>query len=186
MLISGFTLAFTLGWTMAFAMLLVMPILIMGISVFFVSMGKAAVSGLKSYGQSAGYAEQALSAIRVVTAFGMQETESDTYSRFLEDAKKEGIKSGIIVAISAGFYAGMIYVAYSYAFFLGGHWVDNEYYNSTRGRNYTAGDSITVFFGVIMGLFSIAGIGPGFRAIAEARAAAFLAFETIDRVPIIN
>jgi ATP-binding cassette subfamily B (MDR/TAP) protein 1 len=92
MVCSGFTIAFTLGWSLALAMLLVMPIILSGMIVYMTNMGKASIRGLQSYGQSAGYAEQALSAIKLVTAFGMQETESETYQSFLKLAKSDGIR----------------------------------------------------------------------------------------------
>lgn len=47
---------------------------------------------LKAYGQSAGYAEQALSAIKVVVAFGMEPVEIKNYSKYLSRSKEMGRK----------------------------------------------------------------------------------------------
>ena len=50
MLISGLGLAFSLGWSLALAMLGIVPILGIGIKVFFGSLGGAAIKNLKAYG----------------------------------------------------------------------------------------------------------------------------------------
>jgi hypothetical protein len=42
---------------------------------------------MKAYGQSAGYAEQALNAIKVVAAFGQEEKEIQNYQKYLFRAK---------------------------------------------------------------------------------------------------
>lgn len=52
-----------------------------------------------------------------------------------------------------------IYLGYSYAFLMGGIWVDAEFENHAFGRVYQAGDVISVFFGVLFGLFAVAGLG---------------------------
>jgi len=46
-----------------------------------------------AYSQSAGYAEQALSAIKVVSAFGMESLEAKNYKKYLDRAKNAGLKS---------------------------------------------------------------------------------------------
>ena len=50
----------------------------------------------------------------------MQDTESKIYTSFLTGSKDVGVKQGMISALSAGFYAGVIYLAYAYSFWLGG------------------------------------------------------------------
>jgi hypothetical protein len=44
-------------------------------------------ANLVAYSQSAGFAEQALSAIRVVAAFGMEEVEAKNYKKYLVRAR---------------------------------------------------------------------------------------------------
>jgi ABC-type multidrug transport system fused ATPase/permease subunit len=88
--------------------------------------------------------------------------------------------------MALGFFIFMIYASYAYAFFLGGYFVDKEIYNQAMNRNYTGGDSISVFFGVLFGLFALGGASPQITAIIECRAAARLAFDLISRKPTIN
>ena len=80
-----------------------------------------------------------------------------------------------------GFFQFVNYAAYVYAFILGGFWVGKQYWNDTFDRPYTAGDSISVFFGVLFGFFALTGAGPSFGAIIEGKAAGTLAFRVIDR-----
>ena len=70
MTISGFAIGFGLGWSLACSMLVIGPILIVGMTIFFAQLTNGMAETMKTYGQSAGYAEQALSAVRVVVAFG--------------------------------------------------------------------------------------------------------------------
>jgi hypothetical protein len=46
-----------------------------------------------AYSQSAGYAEQALSAMRVVSAFGMETLEAKNYIKYLDRARKAAFKN---------------------------------------------------------------------------------------------
>lgn len=70
MCVSGLTVAFYKGWSLAFAMLAVGPIMLIGMGIFGAIMQKNTLVSMKAYSQSAGYAEQALAAIRIVACFG--------------------------------------------------------------------------------------------------------------------
>ncbi len=186
MSLSGLSLGMIKGWSLALAMLGIAPIMLIGISVFGGFMGSKVKKTMLAYGQSAGYAEQAISSIKVVIAFGMEQMEGQTYNRFLEDAKKIGQKMAIGSGVSLGFFLFCIYCTYAYAFYIGGLWVDKERYNHAFDRTYQAGDMIAVFFGVLFGLFAVAGASPNFAAIIEGKSAARLAFDIINRKPEIN
>ena len=141
---------------------------------------------MRAYGQSAGYAQQALDAIQIVVAFGMEDTEKTNYNRFLHQVYEQTAKAGWVTGASLGFFMFSIYGMYAYAFLMGSIWVDQEIYNHTYDRVYGAGDSISTFFGVLFGLFALASTGPAFNALAEGKAAGKLAFDVIDRQPSIN
>jgi len=141
---------------------------------------------MKAYGQSAGYAEQALSAIRIVVSFGQEELEIKNYNTYLGRVTEAGKKSGLSTATSQGFFFFCIYVCYAYAFAIGGVWVDEKYWNHAEDRSYLAGDCLSVFFGVLFGLFSLGGAGPAIGAVNIAKAAGKAAFDVIEREPTIN
>lgn len=186
MTISGFTTAFIKGWTLAFVMMAMTPVLLCGMGVFGVVMEKKAVTLNRAYAQSGGYAEQALSSIRIVVSFGQEALEISNYRRFLSKAKEAGVKSGTSVGLSMGFFMFVIYLCYAYCFLMGAVWVDTEKWNDAEDRVYKAGDCMAVFFGVLFGLFSLGGAGPAFASVKMAQAAGRSLFDVLDRTPLIQ
>jgi len=60
MCVSGFLVAFVKGWSLALAMLGVAPIMLIGLGIYGLVQEKGIYEEARQYGQSAGYAEQAL------------------------------------------------------------------------------------------------------------------------------
>ena len=110
----------------------------------------------------------------------------NSYNRFLSRVQEQGTKADVSTGCSLGFFMFAIYFAYSYAFLMGGVWVQEGVYNDASGRPYKAGDSISVFWGVLFGLFSLTSASSSFNAITEGKAAGKLAFDIIDRIPAID
>ena len=123
---------------------------------------------MTAYGQSGGYAEQALNSIRIVVSFGQEELECRNYNFFLEQVRKVGMKQGRMSALSLGFFLCTVYISYSYSFAMGAIWVDEGIWNHFYDRPYTSGDIMGCFFGVLLGLMALGGVGPGFTAKAAA------------------
>lgn len=148
-------------------------------------MSSSIAKSLIAYSQSAGYAEQAFAAIRVVVAFGMEGVELGNYSKYLIRAKNASMWNHFCNALGLGFMFMIIYCCYAYAFYAGSLFVEHQVWNSGRGRPYQGGDSIGCFFAVLIGLFSIAMISNQVKATVEAKVAAKFIFEVIDRKPPI-
>jgi len=66
------------------------------------AMSDGFTENMKAYGQSAGYAEQALNSVRVVQAFGQEKIEIRNYSRHLARAKAVGIRTHFKTAMALG------------------------------------------------------------------------------------
>jgi hypothetical protein len=79
-----------------------------------------------------------------------------------------------------------IFSCYSYAFYVGSHFVEAGVWNSGRNRPYTFGDIISCFFGILFGLFSLAAVSNHMKAIVEAKVAGKFAFDIIDKVTPIK
>ena len=79
-----------------------------------------------------------------------------------------------------------IFAVYAYAFYLGSVWIVKGIHNDTYDRNYTAGDILSCFFGIVFGMFSMGMATPNLTSLAEGKVAATMAFEIIDRVPPID
>ena len=64
-------------------------------------------------------AEEVLSSIRTVVAFGGQDKEVERYESKLVYAKKAGLLRGILVGVGGGFMWLIIYSSYALAFWYG-------------------------------------------------------------------
>ena len=108
---------------------------------------------MRAYSQSAGYAEQALSAIRVVHTYGMEALEVANYTKYLYRAKK--IQAKIAFASSAGqsILFLIIFGFYGYAFYWGGYLRYNKVINDKTGEPYAGGSVMGIMFSVITGAF---------------------------------
>ena len=121
----------------------------------------------------------------MVQAFGQEQTESTNYDRYLGRARNIGIKVHVKGAFAVGFFFFVMFGYYAYAFFTGSFLITGQVYNSNKGADYTAGDIMTCFFGIVFGVFSLGSATPNIKAVTEARIAGKIAFETIDRKPKI-
>ena len=79
----GFVAAFILGWLYTLILFGMAPIIAATGFLEVLAMGDGFKEQMKSYGQSAGYAEQALQAIQVVHTYGQEALESKNYNKYL-------------------------------------------------------------------------------------------------------
>lgn len=90
--VAGFGFAFGKGWLLSLILAIGFPII--GLFSFFLF--KSLQSGydiyMRAYSQSAGYAEQAVNAIKVVHSYGQERVEVQNYTKYLTRAKKAGMK----------------------------------------------------------------------------------------------
>ena len=87
-IIIGFVLAYITGWKLALILSGVIPFLLLTGVAMGIATSSGVVQQMRAYSQSAGYAEQALNAIRVVHSYGQEDLENDNYRRYLERASK--------------------------------------------------------------------------------------------------
>lgn len=155
MTIAGMTFAFVKGWSLSLAIMAIFPFM-MTITSF---LGKVMQGGfkenMKAYGQSAGYAEQALNAIRVVAAYGQEEKELKNYERYLDRARKAGVKTHCRGSLAVALFFSVMFSSYAYSFYIGSVWIEHDIINSTYNRPYRAGEVLSCFFGVVFGIFMI-------------------------------
>lgn len=119
MSISGLFFSFFKGWLYAAILLCYFPIMLFASVFIGFSISRGFSSNMQAYGQSAGYAEQALNAIKVVFAFGQEETEVENYVKYLNRARQQGVKTHIFGALSVGVFYFALYGYYAYSFFSG-------------------------------------------------------------------
>jgi len=115
----------------------------------------------------------------------MEKVECVKYGKYLSLSREVNIKNFIFVGCSIGGLMFVIYNSYAWSFYIGSVFVENNVENQQHNRPYTGGDTLSCFFGVIIGLFSLSACSNHFKAVVEGRVAAKLAFEVIDREPSI-
>ncbi|KAH0627478.1 hypothetical protein JD844_003227 [Phrynosoma platyrhinos] len=164
--LAGFIIGFIKGWKLTLVILAISPVL--GLS------AAAWAKELAAYAKAGSVAEEVLTAIRTVIAFGGQKKEIQRYYKNLEDAKNIGIKKAITANISIGIAFLLIYASYALAFWYGTTLILDEH--------YSIGKVLTVFFAVLIGAFSIGQVSPNLEAFAIARGAAYAIFNIIDNV----
>ena len=186
MTMCGLAIGIINGWSLALANCAIGPVIGVTAGIFFYLIEGKSAATLRAYGQSAGYAEQALSAIKVVVAFGMEEVEIENYAKYLLRSKEMGLKSQVGLAVSVGVFFGTIYGAYAYAFWLGGIWIREGYINHILNRPYMGGDILAVFWGILFGFFALSMVPQHTKSVAEGKVAGKFTYDVIDRVPVIN
>ncbi len=88
-----------------------------------IAFSKGYSENMKAYNQSAGFADQALNAIKVVLAFGREQTEIRNYEKYLIRAKRTGIKTHFFGSLAIGGFFLSLYGYYTYSFYVGSYMV---------------------------------------------------------------
>src|SRR4051794_15266014 len=101
------------------------------------------------------------------------------YNRYLEIAKKTGLKTHLQSAITLAFFFFIIFGYYAYAFYFGNVLVTNGKINTNTGLKYNSGDVVTCFFGVVFGVFSLGMATNSIKAIVEGKVAGKMAYDII-------
>jgi ABC-type multidrug transport system fused ATPase/permease subunit len=129
MTVAGLTFAFTKGWSFSFVLLVAFPFLGFTTALMAKIMAQGSQETMKAYGQSAGYADQALNAIRVVVAYGQEEKEVRNYTKYLNRARDAGIRTHCRGSVAMALFFASIFGTYAYAFYLGSVWIYKGYPN---------------------------------------------------------
>ncbi|NP_001303643.1 ATP-dependent translocase ABCB1 isoform 1 [Danio rerio] len=176
--IVGIIIGFAKGWKLTLVILAVSPLLGISAAVIGKVMTTFTSKEQTAYAKAGAVAEEVLSSIRTVFAFGGQKKEIKRYHKNLEDAKNVGVRKAITVNIAMGFTFFMIYMSYALAF----------WYGSTLilGGEYTIGMLLTIFFAVLIGAFGLGQTSPNIQTFSSARGAAHKVFQIIDHEPKIN
>ncbi|KAE8392428.1 P-loop containing nucleoside triphosphate hydrolase protein [Aspergillus alliaceus] len=169
---AAFAVAFIMYWKAALIM-----------SPFFVAMvASASIGGaysvkyhkraMKLYSQASGVAEEAISAIRYVTAFGIQGLLSQRYLSVLEQAAEVNSKAENIVAALIAWMNAMPCLLYALSFWAGSKFL-------VKGEVSVA--EITATLAVTIGSFAIIRIAPSAQALTSGVAIAGEVLKAIAR-----
>jgi ABC-type multidrug transport system fused ATPase/permease subunit len=179
--IGGSIIAFVRGWKFSLVMVGFFPPIFIVVTLMTKMLQEGFTKGMKGYAKSGGYAEQALNAIKVVSATSQEKKEITNYSNNLEEARRTSESLKKKGAVGYGAFYGVLVLIYGYIYYFGGVFVYEEIENDVTGKIYTASDILTIFFGMIFAVFSLGMLAPNLTAVAEGQAGAASAFEIIDR-----
>eukprot|EP00727_Mastigamoeba_balamuthi_P004750 m51a1_g14273 putative multidrug resistance protein 1 (1370) ;mRNA; r:344850-349837 len=176
--VAGWVIGFTKGWKMSLVLLSMVPVLMVVMGVLSRVFRKLVMGSAEFYAKAGQVAEEILSCIRTVTAFGIQQSALQRYDENLVVTRRMGYKKGLSMGTSFGMLFLVLFSAYGLAFWFGSTLVD-------KGE-MSPGDVLIVFFSIMMGAMSVAQVGPLSNAFLEAMGCAYDIFAVIDRRSLID
>nr|XP_039267520.1 ATP-dependent translocase ABCB1-like [Styela clava] len=180
MVLAGFLIAFIYSWKLSLVALSISPFLIVSSALIFTLTTKYTTAELDAYANAGSIAEETISSIRTVVAFGIQEEQANRYGDNLGEAKARGIKKGVISGASIGFLYFTMFGMYALTFWYGVTLVIDE--NDPLGP----GDMMVVFFNILIGASGLGTSGSNMEYFSAAMAAGQKVFAVIDRIPPID
>ncbi|XP_039747692.1 multidrug resistance protein homolog 49-like isoform X2 [Pararge aegeria] len=182
--VTAVIISFAYGWELTLVILSCAPIIIATTAIVAKVQSSLTTQELKAYSIAGVVAEEVLSSIRTVVAFGGEEKEIQRYQKRLDPAKKMGIRKGVYSGIGSGVMWLIIYATYALAFWYGvGLILDSRHEEEPV---YTPAVLMIVFFSVLQGAQNVGLTAPHLEAMASARASAGAIFAVIDRKPAID
>ncbi|CAH1099162.1 unnamed protein product [Psylliodes chrysocephalus] len=182
--ITSLIIALVKGWELALICLTSLPATLIALGIVGLLTTKLAKNELEAYASAGSIAEEALSLIRTVTAFGGQQKETERYNKNLVFAKKNNIRRSMLSALGFGILWFLIYCSYALAFWYGVRLVLKD--RGDPNGVYTPSNMVTVFFSVMTGSMNFGIASPYIEAFGISRAAATKIFSVINHKPTIN
>jgi ABC-type multidrug transport system fused ATPase/permease subunit len=142
-------------------------------------------TGERAFKESSIKAEQALGNIKIVYAYNREQLEEQRFVKHLQQAKNKSITFHFISALGYALNNSSFLFLFGIMLFLGGIFVVENVHNDVRGREYTGGDVVSIFFGIMFGGFGFAIGAPNISSVSKGRQAARCALDVINRKPEI-
>jgi len=139
---------------------------------------------MESYAAAGTVAEEVISAIRTVFAFGGEAKEVERYERNLFPAMRSGIRRNFITGLGNGIMWACVYSGFALGLWYGIKMVLDSRADMTN--EYTIGSIVIVFWCVSGSGWNIGNAAPHFEAIQMARGTAATVFDIIERKPTID
>ncbi|XP_063224733.1 multidrug resistance protein homolog 49-like [Bacillus rossius redtenbacheri] len=177
--VSSVIMSFIHGWKLTLVVLSCAPVIIAATALVAKVQSSLSSKELESYGEAGAVAEEALSSIRTVVAFGGEEKEVERYSDKLQAAVAAGVKRGLFSGVGGGISWFIIYSSYAIAFWYGVDLILQD--RDKPVKEYTPAILVIVLFGVLAGAMNMGLASPHIEAFAVARGAAAAVFAVVER-----
>ncbi|MEJ1278208.1 ATP-binding cassette sub-family B (MDR/TAP) member 11 [Cricetulus griseus] len=175
--ICGFLVGLYRGWKLTLVILSVSPLIGIGAAIIGLSVAKFTEFELKAYAKAGSIAEEVISSIRTVAAFGGENKELERYEKNLVFAQRWGIRKGMVMGFFTGYMWCIIFFCYALAFWYGSTLVLDE-------EEYTPGTLVQIFLCVLVAAMNFGNASSSLEVFATGRSAAASIFQTIDRVTL--
>jgi ABC-type multidrug transport system fused ATPase/permease subunit len=117
--LAGFALGFYQGWLLTLVLLGAVPALAIAGAIMMYFLASLTTQGQKAYAKAGAVALEAVTGIRTVSAFGAEEREARKYESKLADARRTGIRKGLINGAGFGLTMFLIFASYALALWYG-------------------------------------------------------------------
>ncbi|XP_053570110.1 ATP-binding cassette sub-family B member 5 [Bombina bombina] len=177
--LTGVIISLAYGWKLSLVMMATSPLVAISTAICSKMLVSLTSKELSAYAKAGAVAEEVLSSIRTVVAFGGQEKEIQRYTNNLGEAKKIGIKKAVASQLAVGLMYFIIYDSYGLGFWYGATLALYE-------NGYTIGNVFMIFFNVVLSSYCIGQASSHFEAFSVARGAAYNIFNVIDQKSTID
>ena len=184
--VCGLTIGFTKGWQIALVVCGCLPIIVLARGLTATASKRMSAASLAMYARAGAVAEEVLSAIRTVAAFGQEKRESDRYTNFLRQGRTQGARVAIQVGLSTALMLGSMFACYGIAIYVGALLIENGVNNPATNQPYQGSDIYVILTSCLMSAFALGQIGPSLQAFTEGTAALETLYETIHQPSTIE
>ncbi|XP_031626047.1 multidrug resistance protein homolog 65 [Contarinia nasturtii] len=172
-------MSFIYGWKLSLVVISYVPIVILTNYIIGKFQTSLSTKELNSYSAAANVAEEVLSGIRTVFAFGGEKSEIERYNKRLINAKKAVKVKGLLAGLGDGIMRFLFFGSNALAFWYGVKLVLED--RNKVDKEYTPAVLMITFFGLISGAENIAKTAPFLESFAAACGSAAGIFRVIDR-----
>lgn len=173
-------LSLALAWKFSVVFIGLIPVMVYATVKMIEMIKKYTIEEFKSYGNAGRIAQEILSSLRTVFAFGLEKKSIEKYAANLDGAdlmaKKKGLYGGIFGSISTGTFNFLFGVGIYYAIHL----------LRTECENFSPVNLVPSFFCLITAGFSFGQAFPFLTDLGQSRGAARRVFEIIDTKSAID
>eukprot|EP01105_Mastigella_eilhardi_P025094 TRINITY_DN6715_c0_g1_i1.p1 TRINITY_DN6715_c0_g1~~TRINITY_DN6715_c0_g1_i1.p1 ORF type:complete len:1371 (-),score=342.00 TRINITY_DN6715_c0_g1_i1:38-3583(-) len=172
-LVASWIVGLAKGWKMALVVMSVTPSIVVVVLLMGFGVRKLTAKGMNALAKAGGVAEEVIACIRTVSAFGLQQRETERYDSYLAQAEATNKWKGVVIGAGMGGLMCANFCINAFGFWYGSKLI--------RDGAMTAGEVTTVFMSIMMGTMSLTGISTTLQAISEGQGVAQSLFKTVDR-----
>ncbi|KAK9351962.1 P-loop containing nucleoside triphosphate hydrolase protein [Lipomyces doorenjongii] len=178
MFVAAFAIGFIRAYKLTFIMMSIAAFVLISFAWVLNKMANYYTRALEGSSTGGSIAEEVLSSIRNVHAFGIQDRLASKYDNYLAISEKWAFKAGVALGSVTGVMWLGVYSNDALGFWQGARFI--------RAGEETVGGVVTTLMCMILSTYALSNISPHARSVTNGMAAAVKIFATIDRESIID